>query len=197
MGPLIPNGIIDPGWSFLIAFLIGIGFGLIMEGSGFGSSRKIVGLFYGYDFTVLRVFFTAAFIAMFGLLYLNYAEILDLSMIYFPDTFLVSAIVGGVIMGVGFIIGGYCPGTGVVAAAIGKIDALFFLAGIFIGIFLFSEFFPLLKDIYFGHPMGKSRFNELLGLSKGMFAFLFVLIAVIAFVVTRSIEIRVNKKYES
>lgn len=195
MGPLIPNGIIDAGWSYLVAFVIGIGFGLIMESSGFSSSKKIVGLFYGYDFTVLRVFFTAAFIAMFGLLYLNYAEILDLSMIYFPDTFLTSAIVGGVIMGVGFIVGGFCPGTGIVAASIGKIDAIVFLIGIFIGIFIFSEIFPLVKDIYFGNPMGKSRFNEVLGLSKGLFAFLFVLIAVVAFFVTRTIEIRVNKKY--
>jgi len=195
MGPLIPNGIIDDGWSYLIAFIIGIAFGLIMESSGFSSSKKIVGLFYGYDFTVLRVFFTATFIAMFGLLYMNYAGILDLSMIYFPDTFLTSAIVGGVIMGIGFIVGGFCPGTGIVAAAVGKIDAIVFLVGIFIGIFIFSEIFPLVKDIYFGNPMGKSRVNEILGLSKGMFAFIFVIIAVIAFVVTRTIEIRVNKKY--
>jgi len=69
------------------------------------------------------------------------------------------------------------------------------LVGIFIGIFIFSEIFPLVKDIYFGNPMGKSRVNEILGLSKGMFAFIFVIIAVIAFVVTRTIEIRVNKKY--
>jgi uncharacterized membrane protein YedE/YeeE len=195
MGPLIPNGVIDAGWSYLIAFVIGIAFGLIMESSGFSSSRKIVGLFYGYDFTVLRVFFTACFIAMFGLLYMNYAGILDLSMIYFPDTFLTSAIVGGVIMGLGFIVGGFCPGTGIVAAAIGKIDAIVFLIGIFIGIFLFAEIFPLVKDIYFGNPMGKSRINEVVGLSKGMFAFLFVIIAVVAFVVTRTIEINVNKKY--
>ena len=116
-------------------------------------------------------------------------------MIYFPDTFLTSAIVGGVIMGLGFIVGGFCPGTGIVAAAIGKIDAIVFLVGIFIGIFLFAEIFPLVKDIYFGNPMGKSRINEVVGLSKGMFAFLFFIIAVVAFVVTRTIEINVNKKY--
>lgn len=197
MGPLIPNGIISGDWSYLFAFFIGVAFGLIMESSGFGSSRKIVGLFYGYDFTVLRVFFTATFIAMMGLLYFNYAELIDLSMIYFPVTYLYSAIAGGIIMGLGFILAGFCPGTGIVAASIGKIDAMVFLFGIFIGVFLFAEVFPLVKDFYYAKDLGKSRINEVLGLSRGMFAFLFVIVAVIAFVVTRSIEIRVNKKYET
>ena len=197
MGPLIPNEIISGDWSYLFAFFIGLAFGLIMEGSGFGSSRKIVGMFYGYDFTTLRVFFTATFIAMMGLLYFNYAGIIDLSMIYFPKTYLYSVITGGVIMGAGFILAGFCPGTGMVAAGIGKIDAMVFLLGMFIGIFIFAEIFPLVKDFYFSADLGKSRINEVFGLSRGMFAFLFVVFAVILFVFTRSIEIRVNKKYES
>ncbi len=48
------NGII------IIAILIGIAFGFILEASGFSSSRKLAGVFYGYDFAVLKVFFTAA-----------------------------------------------------------------------------------------------------------------------------------------
>lgn len=196
MGPLIPNGVIDGGWSFLVAFFIGLAFGLVMEGSGFSSSRKIVGLFYGYDFTVLRVFFTATFVAMMGLLYFNYLELIDLSMLYFPPTFLYSAILGGAIMGVGFIVGGFCPGTSVVAAAIGRIDAMVFLLGIFIGIMIFAEFFPMVKDLYTTHGLGKSRINEVLGLSNGVFTFIFVVIAIISFVVTRSIEIKVNNKYQ-
>jgi len=194
MGPLIPNGIISGDWNYLFAFFIGVAFGLIMEGTGFGSSRKIVGLFYGYDFTTLRVFFTATFIAMMGLLYFNYAGIIDLSMIYFPNTYLYSAIAGGLIMGVGFILAGFCPGTSIVAASIGKIDAMVFILGIFIGIFVFAEFFPMVKDFYLAKDLGKSRINEVLGLSRGVFAFLFVLFAVILFVITRSIEIRTNKK---
>lgn len=197
MGPLIPNGVISGDWSYLFAFFIGVAFGLIMEGSGFGSSRKIVGMFYGYDFTVVRVFFTATFIAMLGLLYFNYAGLIDLSMIYFPTTYLYSAITGGIVMGLGFILAGFCPGTGIVAASIGKIDAMVFVLGIFIGILLFSEIFPLIKDFYYAKDLGKSRINEVFGLSKSVFAFLFVLVAVIVFVVTRSIEIRVNKKYET
>ena len=47
MGPLIPQYIIDPAWNNLIGIIVGILFGLILESSGFSSSRIIVGVFYG------------------------------------------------------------------------------------------------------------------------------------------------------
>ena len=50
MGPLIPNGVIPGEWSYIIALLIGLAFGYILEASGFSSSRKLAGVFYGYDF---------------------------------------------------------------------------------------------------------------------------------------------------
>ena len=62
MGPLIPNGFIPYEWNIIIAVLIGLAFGFILEASGFSSSRKLVGVFYGYDFAVLKVFFTAALV---------------------------------------------------------------------------------------------------------------------------------------
>ena len=57
--------------------------------------------------TVLKVMFTAIAVAMAGLLYLNLADILDLSLVYLNPTYLWPQILGGVIMGVGFVIGGY------------------------------------------------------------------------------------------
>lgn len=192
MGPLIPSEIIDAGWSFLIAFIVGIIFGFILESSGFSSSRKIIGLFYGYDFTVLKVFFTATITAMTGLLYFNYLEWIDLSMVYFPPTFVYASIVGGIIMGLGFIMGGYCPGTGACAVAIGKLDALFFVIGLYLGIFLFSEAFPLVEKLYLSRALGNIRVNEALGISSGLFAFLFILAALAAFVLATWIQKRVK-----
>ncbi len=193
MGPLIPNGIIDAGWSYVVAVLLGFGFGFVLEASGFSSSRKIVGLFYGYDFTVLRVFFTATITAMVGLLYFNYMGWVDLSMIYFPPTFVKAAIIGGVIMGTGFIIGGFCPGTGLCGAAIGKIDGILFVIGLYIGIFAFSEAFPLVKDLYYGEGLGKIKIHETLGLSSGVFALLFIIAAITIFIISALIEKRVKK----
>ena len=51
MGPLITQGIISPEWNPIIAFIIGIAFGFALEQGGFSSSRKLAGVFYGYDMT--------------------------------------------------------------------------------------------------------------------------------------------------
>ncbi len=192
MGPLIPQGIIDDGWSYVIAFVTGAFFGMILESSGFSSSRKIVGLFYGYDFTVLRVFFTATVTAMIGLLYFNYMGWIDLSMVYFPPMYLWAAIVGGLIMGLGFIMGGFCPGTGLCAVGIGKLDALANVVGLYLGIFLFSEAYPFFEKLYLSNAMGNLRVNEVLGISSGLFAFLFAAFALVAFIVTAWIQKRVK-----
>ena len=110
MAPLVPS-MISPEFDFVMAFLLGIGFGFVLEQAGFSSTRKLVGLFYGYDFTVLKVFFTAGVTAMTGVLLFGHFGILNLDAIYVNPTYLWSALVGGLIMGAGFIIGGFCPGT--------------------------------------------------------------------------------------
>ena len=177
MGPLIVNEIISSSVNLLMAFLIGIGFGFVLESSGFSSSRKLAGVFYGYDTVVLKVFFTAAITAMLGLLFFSLFGWVDLNLLYINPTFLPSAIGGGVIMGAGFIIGGFCPGTSVCAAAIGKIDAMVFVGGIFIGIFGFTEGYPLFEGFFKAGFQGYPRLNEVLGLSQGVLAFGIILAA--------------------
>ncbi len=154
MGPLISQGYINPEWNFVIALLLGVAFGYILEASGFSSSRKLAGVFYGYDFVVLRVFMTAVMVAMIGLVYFDHMNWIDISQIFILPTFLTSVIVGGVIMGLGFIMGGYCPGTSFTGVAIGKLDAVFFTAGLYLGIFIFSTAFPLIEGIYYGGEQG-------------------------------------------
>jgi len=65
MAPFVPD-IISDQLNLIVAFLLGIAFGFVLEQAGFSSSRKLAGVFYGYDFTVVRVFFTAAVTAMSG-----------------------------------------------------------------------------------------------------------------------------------
>lgn len=177
IAPLFENGLITPSVNLLIAFFIGIAFGVVLEQSGFSSSRKLAGVFYGYDMTVMKVFFTAAVTAMLGLLFFSLFGWIDLDMIYVNNTYVYSAIIGGVLMGIGFILGGFCPGTSVCAAAIGKIDAMIFLVGIFIGVFIFGIGFPLWKSLYTAAPMGDIKLSEFIGIGDGLFAFLLILMA--------------------
>ena len=193
MGPLIPLNIIDPSWNNVIALVIGIAFGFVLENSGFSSSRKLAGVFYGYDFTVLKVFFTAAITAAIGLYYFHFMGWLDLSLVYVNPTFLTSAIVGGVIMGLGFIMGGYCPGTSYCGAAIGKIDAIVFSLAMTFGIFVFSEFYPLLEGLYTSNYLGSITVYEVLGLPAGWFMLILIVVALVAFFVADQVKKRVKK----
>jgi hypothetical protein len=193
MGPLIPMGIIPDQWNNVMAVLIGMAFGFVLESSGFSSSRKIVGLFYGYDFTVLRVFFTAAVTTAVGLAYFSYVGWIDLSMVYIHPTYLTAAIVGGLIMGLGFITGGFCPGTSLCAVAIGKIDGIVFTIGLMIGIFIFSEGFSWWEGLYNGNYLGTVKVTESLGISDNLFIFLFAVIALAAFYITALIGRRIKE----
>ena len=192
MGPFVPELISDQ-LNLVVALVLGIAFGAVLEQAGFSSSRRLAGVFYGYDFTVLRVFFTATVTAMSGVLLLGYFGLLDTDAIFVNPTWLVPTIIGGIIMGIGFILGGYCPGTSICAAAIGKIDAMFFIGGGILGIFLYGELFPLYSNFYESTSLGPIKVFDSLGISQGLFAFFLIAVAVGAFAVTTLIEKRVNK----
>lgn len=181
MGPLAPNEIISENTNLLLAFLIGIGFGWVLESSGFSSSRKLAGIFYGYDAVVLKVFFTAAITAMLGLLFMSLFGWIDLDLVYVNPTYLPSAIIGGIIMGAGFIMGGFCPGTSFCGAAIGKIDAMVFIVGLFLGVFGFSVTYSWWEKLYMANYLGEPKVSDALGLSDGLFGLILIIAALAMF----------------
>ena len=178
MSPLIAYNVISQNTNLLLAFIIGIGFGWVLESSGFSSSRKLAGMFYGYDTVVLKVFFTGAITAMLGLLFFSLFGWTDLSLVYINPTYLTSAILGGVIMGLGFIMGGFCPGTSFCAASIGKIDAMVFIVGLFIGVFIFTEGYPAWKELYMTKFLGYPKISSILNLSDGLLALLVIIASI-------------------
>ena len=193
IGPIISSGIVSQAWDNIFAVLIGMGFGFALESSGFSSSRKIIGTFFGYDFVVVKVFFTAAIVASMGLLYLSYFGLVDYSLLYIQPTFLTSAIVGGIIMGIGFSMGGFCPGTSLCAAAVGRLDGLVFFGGMFLGVFLFSESFPIFENMYYSGSQGAKMINSVLGISPELFTFFLVLAAVGMFFGAAWVQKKVKK----
>ncbi len=191
MGPFVPD-IISNELNLVVALILGVGFGFALEQAGFSSSRKLTGLFYGTDFTVLRVFFTAGATAMIGVLLLSEAGLLDTSVIYVNPTFVHSAIIGGLIMGVGFVVGGFCPGTSFCAAAVGRIDGMVFVLGGLIGVFIFGEAFPHVQALYLAGSFGDITVPAALGISPGLFGLLLTVVAVGAFALTTKLERHVN-----
>ncbi|MCB0287015.1 MAG: YeeE/YedE family protein [Calditrichaeota bacterium] len=175
--PFYKYGLFGYETGLVVAFVIGILFGFILERAGFGSSIKLAMQFYLRDMTVLKVMFTAIVTAMVGLLYLNLADVLDLSLVYLNPTFLYPQLLGGVIMGVGFVVGGYCPGTSLVASATGKIDGMFYVLGALLGMFIYGEAYPLFADFATSGAMGRYTLSDWLGVRPGVVAFGVILMA--------------------
>lgn len=166
---------------YMVFLLIGIGFGAVLEMSGFGDSRKLAGQFYLRDMTVLKVMFTAIIVAMVLIFTFSSVGLLDFGRLYVNPTYLLPGIIGGLIMGVGFIVGGFCPGTSIVALSTFKIDGLFFAVGVASGVFVFGETVSIFQGFHNSTYMGRFILPELFGLSTGVVVVLVVLMALVMF----------------
>jgi uncharacterized membrane protein YedE/YeeE len=181
MTPLFKYGLFGEEFSLLVAFVLGIGFGFCLERAGFGSARKLAAQFYLYDMSVFKVMFTAIVTAMLGVTYLGWIGWLDLGLVYLVPTHLGPQLVGGLVLGVGFVVGGYCPGTSVASLATGRIDAMVYALGIFAGTFVYAEVYPAIKEFVNADAMGQVTLPEVLGLPYGLVVFAVVVIAVVGF----------------
>jgi len=179
--PFFKYGLFGEETSLIVAFVIGIGFGFFLERAGFGSSRKLVSQFYLNDLAVFKVMFTAIVTAMLGVTYLGWMGVLDLSLVYMVPTFWVAQIVGGLLLGLGFVIGGYCPGTSPAAVVTGRLDGVAYILGLFAGAFGFAVAFPMLRGLYTAGDIGVHRLPEILHLPYGVVVFGVVLMALAGF----------------
>jgi uncharacterized protein len=182
-------------WTYVVFGLIGFSFGFTLEMSGFGNSRKLAAQFYFTDLTVLKVMFTAIVTAMvltFGAVGLG---ILDFSQVWVNPTYLSSGILGGLIMGVGFIVGGFCPTTSLASASTGKIDGMFFVGGGFVGAFLFSETEKYFDNWYTNSGyFGRVTLDQVFHLPIGVVVLLVVLMALFMFWGAEQLERIFGKK---
>ena len=139
MGPLHLTESLGGVGENIVLLLLGAAFGWILESSGFADSRNIAGQFYFTTNKVLKVMFTAIVVAMSLLLLSSSLGLIDLDALWINPTFPKTAMIGGFVMGMGFIIAGLCPGTSLTSMITGKIDGMFVVLGITIGIFSFGE----------------------------------------------------------
>ena len=173
---------------FAIFLLLGMGFGAVLELSGFGDSRKLSAQFYLRDMTVLKVMFTGIIVAAVLIHLASALQLLDLSRVWINPTYLVPGIVGGLIMGVGFIVGGFCPGTSLVAASTLKLDGVMFVLGGLFGALLFGESVHAYNAWWHSTFFGRFTLSDWLGLPVGVVVLLLVLMAVGVFFLAERAE---------
>ncbi len=179
--------------ALLIAVLIGIGFGFMLERGGFGSSKILSGIFYLKDWRVLKVMFSAIVTAMLGLYAAQGLGFVNMDMIALRQTFLGAQVVGGLLLGVGFVTAGYCPGTSMVGLVSGKFDAALVMLGILLGIGIFEEFFPAFESLWKSGYMERISLSEWMGINNGWVVLMVTAMAVGAFALVEWLERKPNR----
>lgn len=174
--------------SYVVYLFIGLAFGAVLELAGFGNSKKLAAQFYFQDMTVLKVMFTGIIVAMVLIFGASAVGLVDYNLLWVNPTYLWPGIIGGLIMGVGFIVGGFCPGTSLVAAATLKKDGIFFVLGVFAGIFLFGETVDSFAVFWNSSYLGRYTLPEMFGLPTGVVVLGVVLMAVGMFWAAEKLE---------
>ena len=186
--PLYPQDVFGFPTGLLLGTLIGFAFGFVLERAGFGNAKNLAAQFYLTDTRVLKVMFSAIATACAGIGLLSGFGVLDLSLLTVPETFIGPHVAGGLLLGIGFIVSGYCPGTGVVAMASGKWDGLMSIVGVMIGSLLFGFVYGPLEGFYQSGAMGSVTIAQALGLPFPVLAAGVVLMAVGCFLGAEKLE---------
>jgi hypothetical protein len=146
----------------------GILFGYVLENAGFGSPLKLTAQFKLTDWSVFKVMFTAIVVAASGLWGLRVLGFLPPDMVFVPPALIMASAVGGALVGAGFAVGGYCPGTSMVGLSSGRLDAAVFVVGLLLGTTAFAVFFgPALRSMMaIGMVIDGDTFTDAYGISE-------------------------------
>ena len=170
-------------------------FGYFLEASGLGSPKKLNAQFVLKDWSVFKVMFTSIVVAAAGLLILGSEMmwLIDSSAFSIPTTFFWAMLIGGALLGIGLNVGGYCPGTSVVGFFSGRIDALFFMIGMIIGVLLFAIFFEFIEPLYLAAQGPESQtLSELIHLPTWTIVIILFILAVAGFILGNRFEEKSN-----
>ena len=122
-----------------IGFIIGALFGAGLFLGGLAEPDKIIGTLRLKDFHALRTIAVFVLMGMLGTWILELAGVAHFSV---KPAAMVAVAIGGALLGIGFGLTGYCPGTGLACAASGRVDAMVTVLGMFLGALAFIGIYP-------------------------------------------------------
>ena len=156
---------ISPASRLTSGIVFGFMFGFLLQKGGVGTYHILIGQLLFQDWTVVKIMLTAIVVGMIGIFILHYFAKVNL---HLKPTKLGPNIMGGLLFGAGFALIGYCPGTAAAAVGQGSWDALFGMAGLVAGSWLYAEMSGLLKQtIEKWGNLGKLTFYNVLPVPKG------------------------------
>lgn len=147
--------------ALLLAPVFGFAFGWLLQRGRVTSYDTIVNQLRLRDFTVLKIIMTALVVGGVGVLVLVDAGLAKWAV---RETNLLAALLGGALFGVGMVLYGYCPGTGIAAIGSGSVHALVGAGGMVVGAIAYALSFDWMKaNVLSVWRLGKVTFADLLG----------------------------------
>ena len=148
--------------AILAPLMMGAAFGFLLNRGRVTSCNVIENQFRMKDWTVMKVLMTAIVVGGIGVLALvdtgnaKYAV---------KDANMLGVMLGAAMFGVGMVLYGYCPGTGLAAIATGSVHALVGAFGMFFGAVLYALSFDWVKShILSVWKLGKIRLPDITGI---------------------------------
>ena len=158
----------------LAGVIFGLAFGFLLQKGGVGKFNILIGQLLLQDWTVAKIMLTAIVVGMVGVFALHHFAKVNL---HIKPTRVGSNIIGGLLFGAGFALMGYCPGTAAAALGQGSWDALFGMAGLVAGSWIFAEFSASLKKtVEKWGDLGKVLLPDLLHVPRGVFVVIFAVL---------------------
>lgn len=165
-----------------LALPLGIIFGVLLHRGGVANYNVIVNQFRFRDFTVLKVMLTAIIVGGIGVLILKTS---GHAQYHIKPANMLGVVLGATLFGVGMVLYGYCPGTGVAAMATGSLHAMVGFGGMLVGGVLYALSFTWVEThIQSVAALGKVRLPEITGVPDwGWFAILIAIAGVVFWLV--------------
>lgn len=161
--PLYKNALISPEANMFFAVVMGFAFGFVLERTGFTRSQYIADTFYFKNLAVPKIMGVTVITATTWFILFAWMGWIDLEALFTPTTYVWPYLVGGLLFGLGMVMAGYCPGTAVAGLGTGKSDALVFIVGLFIGMFLYFTLYPYIEGFASSGNLGVLKLHDLFG----------------------------------
>ncbi len=155
--------------AYLVALVAGVAMGALIYAARASEPAQIARMLRLEDLSVLKFMLTTIAVGTVLVYALSLATPVHFAI---KPAYLVGVLVGGGIFGVGFALGGYCPGTCVVGAGAGRRDALFAVLGGLVGALVFTLVYrPLVVPLMRPLQLGKVTLASLLHAPGWLVAF--------------------------
>ena len=140
--------------TIVLAIILGILFGFALQRVGATNPQNIINMMRLTDLHLMKAIFFAIGISSTFLFLLMTLGVIDAGHLSVKSSY-IGVILGGVMLGLGFAVAGYCPGTSLTALANGRKDALVFVGGGLVG--------ALIYTLVYGSIKGSWLFNTIAG----------------------------------